>query len=109
MKKIALLALALTASAVAIPASAEVGVSIGMNGAFSSGGYDATRPCAFYRMNSLPAPKHCRRHFFDYYGHAVFEDSDFVFRSEANFEHWKASPGYARWRNHDYSAGHGDY
>jgi hypothetical protein len=108
MKKLALLAIAL-ATAAAVPASAEVGFSVGMNGAFIGGGYDASRPCAFYRVNNLPAPKRCQRHFFDYYGHAVYADGDFVFRSETSYEHWKSSPGYVRWRNHDFSSGHGGY
>jgi hypothetical protein len=108
MKKLALAAFAL-AMAGAVPATAEVGVSVGMTGAFQTGGYDASRPCVFYRMNDLPAPKRCHRHFFDYYGHAVYDDGDFVFRSEASFQHWQGEPGYKRWRAHDFSDGHGKW
>ncbi len=88
--------------AVAVPAAAEPTL-LGLDGTFQHGGYDAQRACAFYRLNLLPAPKRCHGHFFDYYGHAVLTDGDFVFPSQASYDRWHANDDFRRWKNHDFS------
>jgi hypothetical protein len=95
------LSLVAVAAAGILPASADPGMNGGAD-LFARGGYDARRPCQFYRINALPAPRHCRRHYLDYYGKAVTDDGDFVFKNQIQFDGWKDDADYRRWRNHDY-------
>lgn len=88
------------ALAVASPASARVGISIGIGTPGYYQGYYYDRPCEYYRVNDLPAPARCVGYYRGYWGSNVYLDGNFVFRDRDYWAHWRGRDDYRRWHDH---------
>jgi hypothetical protein len=88
------------AMAAASPASAGIGVSIGIGGPAYYRGYHYDRPCAFYRANDLPAPARCYGYYQGVWGSGVYLDGNFVFRNRDHWARWRGRDDYRHWRTH---------
>lgn len=90
------------ATGAAVPAQADVGISVGFGGP-AYYGYDYQRPCSFYFRHDLPAPRRCYRDYYGYYGSDVYISDGFVFRNRGTYGHWKDRDDFRHWRGHDWN------
>lgn len=97
---VAALMLGGTALAVATPAEARVGLSIGIGVPGPYWGYRYDRPCWFYRAHALPAPARCYDYYRAHWGSGVYLDGNFVFGSRDAWYHWRDRDDYRHWRDH---------
>jgi len=86
--------------AAAVPANAQVGVSVGIGVPGFYGDYDYHRPCLFYRYNDLPVPARCYGYFHGLWGSNVYVDGDFIFRDRDDWGRWRGRDDYRHWRGH---------
>lgn len=105
LSKIVLAGLLMGGAAVvaAQPAAARVGVSIGIGvpgfyGSFDD--YDYYRPCRWYFDHNFPAPAHCYRDYYGFYGPDVYVYDGFVYRSHDDYYRWRDRDDFRRWHEH---------
>jgi hypothetical protein len=104
LKHLALAAVVASGAAftAATPASAGIGISIGIGGP-AYYGYDYNQSCRYYFNHRYPAPQRCYNEYRGFYGSGVYISDGFVFSNRSDYGRWSRRDDFRHWRGHDWS------